>query len=465
MKRIVILIIIILILLCFLNSYTNKEYFKTITDESIVEEEDSNSNSNNFSKNLIKNWEKNGLMKIYKNNEIFINLNFTNEYIKKYKIVYEKLMKIIKNIDLDLEKKIKERNFHVLRIKPNIDLKNDWGIGKIYLSLYILLNKLINIKVKNSKDQYITKSIINRLCNLGDEYKFFKLPYLDYNKNISSVYIFEYKNLVTLKELLYPFNCEIKSNLRQKRNLLGQRKIRKVSNLYNIRNKRKKIYSKSKYLNKINILKSNYFNNQIECLKNIKKNNKFNKDFIYAYKNYIENGFKNKLNYLPNAKVESDMTNKELQILYNLHKNMPNCIELIELHCPKNHFNIPKIPNICTVGLLNINKNLRFIKNDIKKMMINLNIVNKTINKRLTSNINKTIKNTTLSNTQMKPIENKYNTLSNKNFLLNREPILKCLSNNSNKVLPLLDKGTPLNALELTEIGSILPKFKYKEEK
>ena len=442
MKHNVILIIIILILLFFFNSYTNKEYFKTITDESIIEEEDSSfsNSSNNFGKELLKKWKINGLMKIYENNEIFINLHFTNVYIKKYKIVYEKLMKII-NINLDLDNKINVRNFHILRIKPNIDLKNGWGIGKIYLNLYILLNKLLHSKDKNN---YFRKEIINKLCNLAQKYKFFEIPYLNYNKKISNLYIFEYKNLVTLEELLKPFNCNIKSSLRQKM---------------------RKLLNKSEYLNKINILKSNYFNNQIECLKNIKKNNKFNKDFIYSYKNYIESGFKNKLNYLPNVKTESDMRKKELQVLYNLHKNMPNCIELIELHCPKNHFNIPKIPNICTVGLLNINNNLRFIKNDIKKMMIKLNIVNNSINKkdklnkRFISNINKT---------QVKTIENKYNNIlnnKNKESLLNREPVLKCLSNDFNKVLPSLDKGTPLNALQLTEIGSILPKFKYKEEK
>jgi len=271
-------------------------------------------------------------------------------------------------------------------------------------------------------------------------------------------------------------------------------------------------------LEKISAIKNKWLTSQPECLKRIQKaDTGFYKRIVTSYSNYLKHGFKLLLNRIPDQDCEDKMSFNELTVFYKLLQNMPKCEELISMYSmsidttkvptDKNtrvDLEPPSIPNVSTVS--DPNNYLKYFKTiDTKLNKIESKLYkppkstkkthhrfepngnnaqhqsSKTADYNLLSHNKKENVIKTDNNSKVKyktDIEFKHKEPSKTiasaygwSFIppqfwsvpQQRPPVCIPHKNEKQKILPVLAKGAPVDALDWTQVGSILPKFEYNE--
>jgi len=154
--------------------------------------------------------------------------------------------------------------------------------------------------------------------------------------------------------------------------------------------------------------------------------------------------------------IINNLDRTKLIYILDFIRDSPNCNDLIKLYNVQN--NTTKISESTFNNVPNMSKNM--LKNTPKNTTFNLTSTNIKINNDLNkNNLNKKPKKL------KKPISAfGYSYINPANWRIPQKRPPVCIGHcKKNKPAPLISKGTPLDALEYTKVGSLLPKFTYIE--
>ena len=243
---------------------------------------------------------------------------------------------------------------------------------------------------------------------------------------------------------------------------------------------------KEELLYKIKDVKEKYWLSNDECSNKMKDINYVNR-FIKGYSLYLNEGFKKTLGYVPNNKNENNLSLTELRSLYNLLNNLPKCNDIINLNINNNIVNNSNFKTLFDPiynKLDKMDKKLSDIENNLEDNVdepvnyfqssdaksFDLMSHNKEDNVRIKeeySNGDYTPQYEFNHNEPSKTIASAYgwSYIPPQFWSVPQKRPPVCIPNKDSisKVCPTIEKGVPIGALSMTEVGSILPKFEYKE--
>ena len=282
----------------------------------------------------------------------------------------------------------------------------------------------------------------------------------------------------------------------------------------------KEVYPKDIIRKQINKNKKLWLNKQTDCVIKINSGNKlFINKFAIVYNTYIENEFKKRLGKIPNSikiKDESKMTFSELTMYNDILKKLPDCEELMATYPIEDTSDIKPIkdnvisnsqgvtitsiatadpPSITTV----VHKGPNSIDNLVKTLSQNapnnthtsngtanstggttntaggtVNSTGGTVNNNKQVSKNRQIlkKKQNLNFFKQSQESPKYNKQDGNTYISpkfwsvpqKRAPVCNPGKNGLKDVPGYNGNGFPINSLELTEVGSLMPKFKYEEK-
>ena len=281
---------------------------------------------------------------------------------------------------------------------------------------------------------------------------------------------------------------------------------------------------KEELLYNIQEIKKKYWLLNEEC-SNMMKDNTYITRFIKGYSVYLIEGFQKLLGYVPKGKYENNLSLIELKALHSLLKNLPKCNHIVNLYIDEQPLNNKSINNNYKSlfepiydKLNKMNAKLSEIEDDTDNLKyLNLENNKKKINKEnfyedYSGNETREpfehigheqqidyFQSSDSNNFDLMSHNNTENIRSGQQYSdgsytpqyefdhsepsktiasaygwsyippqfwsvpQKRPPVCIPSKNTESKVCPSIEKGVPIGALDMTEVGSILPKFEYKE--
>ena len=234
-------------------------------------------------------------------------------------------------------------------------------------------------------------------------------------------------------------------------------------------------------------MEENWFLKDMQCYHRLKNDSTYKDRLRQSYVNYMKKGFQDLLSYVPSKDIE-EMTFTELNAYHNLIKNVPTCDILINgfYENKYNHITNQSSSNYGIMGsstnFFDTNEYVRKIGDQLNKIETRIDELNQRQNLSINNHHNygyqsnlqqeQDLRNKLQQTQQLHTTKPNTNSTYGWNYIppqywrvpQQRPPVCTPSSNcPPNKVMPILDKGAPVDALEWTQVGSILPKFQYNE--